>query len=182
MNKKFTLKGSIKHKVKRKFLVAFVLVCFSFISFSQIPVELQVLLALKILTFDKNFSRFGNPIKIAVTSDEILNSFKAIEGTIKVKGRNFKAEKISSPSEISNYNVLFIGKNWKSKYAEAGAKAEEAKVIAFGEEEECVKSGAAGVGFKVVEGKPKIIINITSSKAQGSEFPTTLLKMAILIK
>ncbi len=168
--------------MRKKLFTAIVLTCFSLVIFSQVPVELQAKLALKILTFDKNFQRYGNPIKIGVTSDSLYSAFKVLEGRMKVKGRDFIVGKLSSLSDISNYNVIYIGTNWKSKYAEAGAKAEEAKALAFGEDEECVKSGAAGVGFKVIGGKPKIIINVTSSKAQGSNFPATLLKMAIILK
>ena len=151
-------------------------------AFSEVPVALQTKLALKILTFDKNFSRYQDPIKIGVTSDELFNGFKSLEGTIKVKGRYFTVVKIDSPSKIGGISVLYVGNNWKSNYKKVSSAVKGKNILVFAEDEECVKKGVAGVGFKVVGGKPKILINIDAAKSQGTEFPATLLKIAFIVK
>jgi hypothetical protein len=162
-------------------LVIAFLVAGTIISAQDVPVNLQVKLMLKILSMDRNFTRFGDPITIASSSDEFLKELNAVKGKLKVKGKDFAAEKISSPDEIANYKVVYLGKNWASNYKAASAKASENQCLVFCQEEAGVTQGGGAVSFKVVEGKPKIVVNVVNAKNQGTDFPAGFLKITVVV-
>jgi len=147
----------------------------------DVPVNLQVKLMLKILSMDRNFERFGDPIKVGTSDDKLLKELEAIKGSLQVKGRNFIPEKMSSTADIPNYKVIYIGKNWSSNYSDASAKAAAAKCLMFCEVEQGVLTGGGAVSFKVVEGKPKIVINLENAKNQGTDFPANFLKVTVVV-
>lgn len=53
-------------------------------------------------------------------------------------------------------------------------------LIFAAEEEYCVGKGA-GFAFKIVDGKPKIVINLNSAKKQGTDFPANFLKVTVVV-
>lgn len=166
---------------KSAFIVIFLLFLSGIVHSQGVPANIKVQFILKILTMDKKMNRFGDKIKIGVTSDEILGAFKGVSG-ITINGKPFIVTKLSSPGEVSNYNVVFIDTNWKGSYDAAGQKAAAGKALMFCSEEEGVKNNRGGIGFKVIDGKPKILSNINNIKKQGSEFPVNFYKMSVLIK
>ncbi len=168
--------------MKKLVFVSILLAVFTTNIFSQnVPAKLQVRLVLKILSMDMNKDRFGEPIKIGVSSDSILNAFKGAS-EMKVKGTSFKVSKMSSPGDIKKYGVIYVDKNWSSKYGEAARKAAGRKVLMFCNDVGGIKGGNGAIAFKVIEGKPKIMVNIGNIKKQGSEFPVNFFKMAVIVK
>ncbi len=147
----------------------------------EVPFELQVKLILKILEFDRNFDRYGDPIKVGVTSDEVLRGFNAQRETLTIKGRKFMAEMMSSLADVGKYKVVYVDKNWKSDYKAASAKAAENKALMFAREEDAVVSGGAAISFRTVEGKPKIVMAVGAAKNQGADFPANFLQVTIVI-
>jgi hypothetical protein len=146
----------------------------------DVPANLQAKLMLKILSMDRNFNRFGDPVKIGTSSDEFAKELNAMPG-LKVKGKSFKAEKMNSLDDIDKYRVIYVGKNWASNYSAIESKAVASKTLVFCETEDGVLSGGGSVSFKVVEGKPKIVVNLENAKKQGTDFPADFLKITVVV-
>ena len=161
-------------------LLATILVVSSLSYSADVPHKLQVTLMLKILSMDRNFDRFGDPIKIGVSSDSFLSVIKGKEG-IKVKGKKFVVEKMSSPSDIAKYKVVYVGKGWASQYSAAADAATKNQALMFCETEDAVLSGGGAISFKVVGNKPKIVINLGNVKNQGTNFPADFLKITVVV-
>jgi hypothetical protein len=167
---------------KKIILLWIILVLVSAYMIAQdVPLNLQARLMLKVLSMDRNFSRYGDPIKIGVSSDKFLNELVACRGTLQVKGKDFAPEKITSLDDIAKYKVIYIGKDWAGNYAAASVKAVENKCLMFCETEAGVKSGGGAISFKVVEEKPKIVVNLKNSRYQGTEFPAIFLKNTVVV-
>jgi hypothetical protein len=148
---------------------------------ADVPAPMQVKLMLKILSMDRNFDRFGDPIKIGVSDDAILAELDKVKGKLKIKAKDFSVEKMGSPDDISNYKVIYVGKNWAANYAAASAKAKANQSLMFCESEDGVMSGGGAISFKVVDAKPKIIINLGNVKDQGTDFPAGFLKITVVV-
>ncbi len=162
------------------FMIALAIISAPMIA-QDVPLELQTKLMLKIVSMDRNFDRFGNPIKIGTSSDEIFKELSTIKGSLKVKGNDFLVEKINSPADIAKFKVAYIGKNWSGNYNAAAAAAAANQCLMFCEVEEGVTTGGGAVSFKVVEGKPKIVINLENAKKQGTDFPAGFLKITVVV-
>ena len=162
-------------------LLLIALFVLSFQTYSQdVPKGLQVKLMLKILSYDRNFDRFGDPVKICSNSDSFIKEMNALKG-MTIKGKNFTVEKMSSPDDIANYKVIYVGKEWESNYATCSEKAAANKSLMFCETESAVMSGGGGISFKVVAGKPKIVLNNGNVKSQGTDFPAGFLKITVVV-
>ena len=167
---------------KRLILLVIVLMMAStYIIAQDVPLNLQARLMLKVLSMDRNFSRYGDPIKIGVSSDKFLNELAACRGTLQVKGKEFVAEKMASLDDIAKYKVIFIGKDWAGNYTPASEKAIENKCLMFCETESGVMRGGGAISFKVVGEKPKIVVNLKNSRNQGTEFPAIFLKNTVVV-
>ena len=162
-------------------LVIALLAAGTIISAQDVPINVQVKLILKILSMDRNFSRFGDPIKIGTSSDEFLQELTAIKGKLKVKGKDFVVEKIASVSDVANYKVVYLGKNWVANYKAVSQVASDNQCLVFCEEAAGVKEGGGAVSFIVVEEKPKIVINVVNAKSQGTDFPAGFLKITVVV-
>ncbi|NIM12897.1 MAG: DUF4154 domain-containing protein [Candidatus Aminicenantes bacterium] len=161
-------------------LMVIVLVAFSAAAFSiDVPHPLQAKLMLKIISMDRNFTRFGDPVKIGVSSDAFLEVLK--ETKFSIKGKRFVAEKINKVDDIADYKVIYVGKDWAKQCIAASEKAAANKCLVFCEAEEGVLSGGGSVSFKVVDTNPKIVVNIANAKKQGTDFPAVFLKSTIVV-
>jgi len=169
--------------MKRKLFIAIALLLMMTGSiYSQdVPAMLQVRLILKILSMDNNIERFGGTIKIGVSSDAALSAFQGASD-MKVSAKSFSVSMMSSPADIGQYGVVYIDKNWAGNYSACAQKAAASKALMICNEEEAIQGNLGAVAFKVVDGKPKIFINIDNAKKQGSDFPANFLKMAVLVK
>ncbi|MCP4157482.1 MAG: YfiR family protein [bacterium] len=171
--------------MKLRFMIVFILTIVflsgSIIYAQAVPAKLQVKLILKIVSMDRNFGRFGDPVKIGVSSDAVFSEFKANEGKVKVKGKDFIIEKMASLDDITNYKVAYVDKNWSNNYSAAAEKATANKTLIFCNEEDFVVAGGGAISFKVVSGKPKIVINLKNVKDQGTDFPANFLKITVVV-
>ncbi|MGE5344290.1 MAG: YfiR family protein [Candidatus Omnitrophota bacterium] len=144
-----------------------------------VPADVQAKLMLKIISMDRNFGRFGDPIKIGVSSDEMIGALKSTGMTI--SGKSFSAEKISSPDDAGKYKVVFIGKNMSGNASAITSKASGRQCLVFSESEDVVVSGGGAVSFKVVGSSPKIVVNLENAKKQGTDFPADFLKVTVVV-
>lgn len=164
-------------------IVFMVLVLFLFSSMAvaqAVPASAQVKLVLKIASMDRNFGRFGDPVKLGVSSDAMLSEFKAVSG-MKIKGKAIVIEKMGSLDDIAKYKVVYIDSNWKNNYAAAAEKAGANQTLIFAADSDYVESGGGSVSFKVVGGKAKIVLNVGNAKKQGSDFPAGFLKVTVVV-
>jgi hypothetical protein len=87
----------------------------------DVPFDIQAKLMLKIISMDRNVARFGDPIKIGVSSDDMLSALKAAGLTI--GGKSYSAEKLASPDDAAKYKVVYVGKGMAANYNAIAAKA-----------------------------------------------------------
>lgn len=150
------------------------------LSAQDVPINVQVKLILKILSMDRNFSRFGDPIKIGTSSDEFMEELTAIKGKLKVKGKDFIVEKIDAVADVAKYKVVYLGKNWVANYKAVSEIASENQCLVFCQEAAGVREGGGAVSFIVVDEKPKIVVNVVNAKNQGTDFPAGFLKITLV--
>lgn len=150
-------------------------------AYSQVPVDLQAAIALKIISYDSNIGRFGASIEIGVSSQELLDGFKkVIETQPSVKDKKLSVSLMSSPADAAKFKVVFIGSNWSDKYTAVGTTATGKKILAMSSNEDALKNGIA-VSFKLADGKPKIVLSKSAVKNQGSSFSADLLSLSELV-
>jgi len=168
----------------RKFSLIFIvllLVVGKGIVYSQYVAEdAQVKLMLKILLYDRNFSRFGDPIKIGVSSKNMLRAMNKQSATL-VRGKKFEAELMNSVEDIPKYKVIFVDRNWSKDFEAANAKATENKILMFCGSYNAVENNLAGIAFRILQKKIKIVLNLKVVKDQGSNFPSDFLKLSIVV-
>ncbi len=145
----------------------------------DVPFDIQAKLMLKIIQMDRNFARFGDPIKIGVSSDEMITALKG--SGLTVSGKACVVEKLVSPDDVAKYKVVYIGKTMAGSYAAVAGKAAAAQCLVFCEVEEGVISGGASVSFKVMGTSPKIVVNLENAKKQGTDFPADFLKVTVVV-
>ncbi|MCP4219175.1 MAG: YfiR family protein, partial [bacterium] len=97
------------------------------------------------------------------------------------KGKAFKITKMESLDDLAKYKLVYIDKNWKSNYEAAAGTAKSNGTLIFCNDENYVEGGGAAVSFKVVSGKPKIVINLKNAKEQGTDFPANFLKITVVV-
>lgn len=168
-------------KKKVILLVTALMVVSAYMIAQDVPLSLQARLMLKVLSMDRNFSRYGDPIKIGVSSDKFLDELEACKGSLQIKGKEFVPEKMGSLDDIAKYKVIFVGAEWAGSYTLASEKATENKCLMFCETESGVMNGGAAISFKVVEEKPKIVVNLKNSRSQGTEFPAIFLRNTVVV-
>lgn len=168
-------------KKKIILLVIALMLVSAYVIAQDVPLNLQVRLMLKVLSMDRNFSRYGEPIKIGISSDKFLNELEACKGMLQVKGKEFVAEKMASLDDIAKYKVIYVGEEWAKSYTEASKKAAKNKCLMFCETESGVMQGGGAISFKVVREKPKIVVNLKNSRNQGTEFPAIFLKNTVVV-
>jgi hypothetical protein len=169
--------------MKKKLLIfLFILfnICTASIFSQTVHETIQAQLILKIITFDRNFQRFSDPIKIGITSKKLLKAMQK-HSDITVKGKFIKIEELENPDNIPQYNIIYIDRGWEDQYGQIAAKASENKILVFCSSFQAVEKGYGGISFRAYQGKPKIVINLTAVREQGSNFPADLLKISFLV-
>ena len=143
--------------------------------------DMQAQMVLKIISLDRNISRFGDPIKIGVSSKSMLRALKRFSKT-PVKGKAVQPELMAALEEVGGYHVVYIDKNWKSNYKAVCDTASEKKILMFAADDDAVERGNASIAFKTIMGKTKIVLNRAVVKAQGSDFPAGFLQVTHMVE
>lgn len=164
-----------------------------------VPFAIQVPLVLKALTYDRSLkSRVTDQVRIAVLSppgkvreaiDELNASLASLPAR-SLDGRPVQFVEVAAGDEESLDRALRTG-HWAAAYAMPGFGAREmdqikraaqsARVLLVAAASEDVSRGMAfGVGER--DGKPVMVVNLTVTKACGSEFDLALLRLAQVIQ
>jgi hypothetical protein len=85
---------------------------------------------------------------------------------------------MSSLNDIDKFDVIYCGKNWGGNYKAVTSEAIKKQVLVFCETEDGVLSGGGAVSYKVVDGKPKIVVNLKNAVAMGANFSVNSFKAA----
>ncbi len=141
--------------------------------------DLQAQFVLKIISLDRNFDRYGDPIRIGVTSNAMFRAMNRFSKQV-VKGKKFAPELMNTLDDISKYDAFYLDKNWDANHKAALEKAKEHKVLMFSYSYRAVERAEAGVAFRTVLGKPKIVVNLGVIKEEGSDFPSNFLTMTMV--
>ncbi len=164
----------------------------------EVPVEIQVPIFFKILTFDRNLEkRSGKKLTIGIVHQsgykEFLNAKnKFIETLNKTSIKKLKDIPVSLvPIDVDNSDLEdFVSKNEVSALYIAPLRAyntediikviQNKKIVTMTGVIEQINSGVSiGIGSK--GDKPLIIINLRSAKLEGVDFSSQLLKLAKII-
>lgn len=129
-------------------------------------------LILKILSYDKNFNRYGNPIRIGVSSQDALDAFSALEEKVSIYSKRFEVKKMNSPQDISRFKVIYVDRNWEKHYRSVAKECKEYRVLMFCRDEKNVRKGNGAFSFKYDEYEEKtfIILNLNAAFMMGGNF------------
>lgn len=165
-----------------------------------VPVELQVALILKILTYDRNLESraptelnigivysAADPASVRARDDvaEVLQRFS--DRTVKKVRIRFTSVEYQSVSQLESaakaaqISVFYITPG-NTRNLEALARVSQAnQILTTTGVPEYVERGIA-VGIGVKQDKPEIIINLRSSKSEGCEFDASLLRIVRVVR
>ena len=163
--------------------------------------DVQITLLLKILTYDRSFPvKAKSGVKIGVVyvaadaesvkvKDEILKTLELVaDRTIKNVPIKAVALEYKDPKSLAEtvrsqgINVFYIAPGNASTLSELLRMSHTRGITtATGVPEYVARGVAIGIGIKA-DKKPDILINLPSSRQEGSEFDASLLRIATLVK
>lgn len=161
--------------------------------------ELQVPLLLKILTYDRNLeTKAGKELAIgivydpadrdsAAATDQIGSTlFKFASKTVKALPIKYYTIEYSTPADLERFvkerrvSVLYVAPGNSKNLASLLKIAQDLHLTSATGVPDYVRKGVA-VGIGVVQDRPQILINLASSKAEGSDFDASLLRIATIL-
>ncbi|MDP2207311.1 MAG: YfiR family protein [Bacteroidota bacterium] len=172
------------------------------IAFTQempVPVEIQIPLFKKILTFDRNLkTRAGNEIDIGVLfqkgfklSSDVKNEFvttasptqDSIDGLpVNIVALEYSDEpNLKSNLSKHNIDILYITPMRAVDLKMVSQLCQTHKILTITGVPQYIENGIS-VGLDIKAEKPQIIINLQSTKAEGADFSSKLLNLAKVIK
>jgi hypothetical protein len=164
-----------------------------------VPYDVQIPLVLKALTYDRNLkTRVVDHVRIALLAppggnrdavEELFASLDALPAR-SIDGLPVSFKEIAWTDEES-FDRALRGARWAAVYALPGFSTEQLaqirrtgqarRVLLVGAAEADVERGMAfGVGASA--GRPLIVVNLSSTRACGSEFDLALLRLARVIQ
>jgi hypothetical protein len=161
----------------------------------EMPVEQGVTLLLKVLTYEAGFEAKGSGefvVLVPYGAEGRGRADAAVEALAPVAKAKVKTRALSfvpvKSTEISATHsgrkvsaVLLLPGSDASVVNETGRLGRDSHIYTLGLDEDSVRSGAA-LGVTAKEGKPQVLLNVAQAKAEGSEFPQSILKVAKLIR
>ncbi len=147
-------------------------------SLEKLPEKLQAALFIKLLSMSKDINN-GKDISIYV-----LNAPAEAVELKKAKGRMIGKSRLVSVQEGNRLpethpTVIFIGDT--PRFQEWIQFCQKEKILSISGIPELVEKGVT-LGLSMVENKPLILLNITSSKAENISWHPTLLKLSKIYK
>ena len=165
-----------------------------------VPVELQLPLFTKILTFDKNLERrAGDSLRITVVyqklyrySDNTREAFfsnAGIMGLRKINGIPIvllshdlhTAEELQKFISEQKIDIIYIAPLRAVPVDEITGLSRELKVLSISGVTDYMQQGVS-VGLDIKGDKPEILINKNNSGQEGADFSSRLLHLARIIK
>lgn len=170
----------MKNMFSLTLLLTFLLIGVQELKSQTVSMKYQTQLILKILQFDRNHARFGNPITIGASSEEIVDAFKDLGSKSKLGSIPVSVEKMGSVADVGKYKIVYIDDNWSDSYANIAETAKANQILVISRKEDSLKP-CGGISFRRVLNKPKILIHNGNLTAQGTKFPGNVMRIAIVI-
>ncbi len=163
------------------------------------PMELQYNILLKVLSYDKNLSRFGTDeirigvfyqsgYKLSQTSKDELS-----ESISKSKIKNVEKRKISvfysnldyeTPSEFikdKKISVIYFLPLRAVSIENILTETKKIKILSCAAIQDYITNGVS-ISFALKSSKTEILVNLKSAKAEGTDFSSQLLKIVRIIE
>lgn len=165
-----------------------------------IPAEMQMTLIFKILTYDRQFeAKAGTELVIGIVydpsdpasraaTDEVVSTLYKFSGkTVKKLPIKYFTIEYTTPKDLEAFikakgiNMLYLAPGVTKSLPDV-LKISQARRIttATGVPDYVRKGVSVGIGER--QDKPQILINLPSSKSEGSEFDASLLRIATVIQ
>ena len=160
-----------------------------------VPVNLQVTLLLKVLTYDRNLSRVGDTLTIGVLVDpddpvsvaaaEQVTAILAAASDKRVKSLSIRVARIELRANApvderiaeSGANVLYLTPGLQTRLEAVVQISQAQGLVSLTGVPDFVTQGVA-VGIGVRQDKPEILINLPSARLEGSRFDASLLRLS----
>lgn len=160
-----------------------------------VPVNLQVTLLLKVLTYDRNLSRVGDiltigvlvdpddPVSVAV-AEQVIAILAAASGK-RVKSLSIRVVRIELRANApvdesiaeSGANVLYLTPGLQTRLEAVVQISQAQGLVSLTGVPDFVSQGVA-VGIGARQDKPEILINLASARLEGSRFDASLLRLS----
>lgn len=164
-----------------------------------LPAPQQVPLLLKVLTYDRNLeAKSGRELALGIVydpadrdsaraTDEIGSTlFKFAGKTVRGLPIKYYTIEYTSPTELERFikqkriSVLYVAPGNSRNIAELVKVSQGLNLTSTTGVPDYVRKGIA-VGIGLVQDKPQILINLSSAKAEGSDFDASLLRLATIL-
>jgi len=166
-----------------------------------VPPKVQVPLILKVLTYDRNLKqKAGTNLVIGILYDSHDDNSKKTRNEISqvldslsdktISGVRFSygyldyssADELKNAINANGVKILYITPGNKSHLSSIIKISQKNKILTMTAVPEYVNKGiSVGIGLKE-NNKPEIWINLSSAKAEGSDFSADLLKLCRVLK
>lgn len=162
--------------------------------------DLQVPLILKILTYDRHFETKagrdlaigivyapGDPASVKAANDIADTLYRFAGKTVKRLAIRYflidftTSEKLESSIAQKGISVLYVAPGNVKNLAGVMQVSQARGVTTATGVPDYVRRGVA-VGIGVADDRPQILINLSSTKSEGSEFDASLLRIATVLK
>ena len=171
--------------MRYKFVVLFVVVC-GLLAFNPVPAfgenapaDVASALLIKLAAFEKNTSNGGDLTIYVLGSSEVAAKLKGAVGE-KIGSATLKAVNSGNDLPADKPAVLFLGD--AAKVADVTAYTQSNKVFSATNNPELAAKGISlGIGIGG-DGKPEVVLNVTSSKAEGLDWNPAIMKIAKTVK
>lgn len=164
----------------------------------RLPVQLQAQLVSRLATFDRNFkARSGSLAYVLVvhkgasTESEVVarNFAKAIGELGEVGGVPSKVEEmtfsdgptLAARCRAQHVAMVYFSIGLEPEMRGVAANFVGVDVLTVGASAQHAENGAV-VGFDLEEARPKIVLNLRSTRAQNISFKAELLKLARIVQ
>ena len=156
-----------------------------------VPVEIQVPLLLKILTFDRRLADAAEPLVVGVVFQRRNRASAAIgeevRGLLATAARPIRVVVIDLDETRDlrgmllreNVRVVYIAPLQAVSVSTVAEATRGERVVSVTGVPRYVEQGLA-VGIDLRDSRPRIVINLAASRAEGADFSAELLKLARL--
>jgi len=144
---------------------------------AALPPKVEANLILKVLNFNKSITPGSNITVHVIGNDAIGQALQKLSGR-RVGKAKLGDVTFSGSLPASAVNVIYTGDGGQVEGVKGFAASSNALTIAG--DSAWVEKGLI-LGFVVEGGKPKFVINLTQSKAQGIDWNPAILKIANIV-
>ncbi|HSB61983.1 MAG TPA: YfiR family protein [Vicinamibacteria bacterium] len=164
-----------------------------------LPIDQQVPLLLKVLTYDRNFeAKAGEELAIGIVHDPgdresaaateqmVANLVRFADKTVKKLPLRYYTIEYTGAADLQSFvkakriSLLYVAPGSSRNLSPILQVAQSLRVTTATGVPDYVRKGVA-VGVGLAQDRPQILINLASSRAEGSDFDASLLRIASIL-